>query len=92
MPLRRLDTQMDTDNLYKALSARITAAVVDCEADDWPVYFSWLRDVVSRVVAETTESGLSAAEKDALIQRLLEHVSALENWWPKLKARSRTSK
>ena len=55
------------------------------ETDDWPVYFEGLREVIRRVVFETAESGLSEEEKQALIQRLLEHVSSLEEWWVKLK-------
>ena len=76
---------MNTDELYGALSARVTAALTEHETDDWPAYFEGLREVIRRVVFETAESGLSEKEEQALIQRLLEHVSSLEEWWVKLK-------
>ena len=76
---------MNTDELYGALSARVTAAVTEHETSDWPAYFEGLREVIRRVVFETAESGLAEEEKQALIQRLLEHVSSLEEWWVKLK-------
>ncbi len=74
----------NTDDLYKALSARITAAVLAGEADKAAGYFDDLRALVRRVVIETHESGLSPDEKGALIQRLLEHVSSLQACLPKL--------
>jgi hypothetical protein len=76
---------MTVDELYAALSARITADVVRHQGDDWPAYFNGLRDVTRRVVTETAESGLSATDKAVLIQRLLEHIAELEKWWPSLK-------
>jgi hypothetical protein len=76
---------MSVDKLYSALSARITAAVVRHETEDWPGYFSGLRDLIRRVLAESIESDLSVDEKAALIKRLLEHVADLEKWWPSLK-------
>jgi hypothetical protein len=45
---------MDTDDLYKALSARVTADAIGRETDEWPVYFAGLRDLIRRVVAEST--------------------------------------
>jgi hypothetical protein len=78
---------MTVDELYVALSARITADVVRHQDDDWPTYFNGLRDVTRRVVTETGESGLSASSKAVLIQRLLEHIAELEKWWPSLKPR-----
>jgi hypothetical protein len=75
---------MNTDDLHKALSAKITAAVIEHKSDKWPEYFTGLRDLIGRVVNQT-ESDLAAEEKQALIQQLLDHVSALEKWWPKLK-------
>jgi hypothetical protein len=80
---------MDTDDLYKALSARVTADAIGRETDEWPAYFTRLRDLIRRVVAESTEGGLSTEEKDSLIQRLLDHVAALEEWWPKLKPKTK---
>jgi hypothetical protein len=75
----------ELSKLYGALSARVTAAVTAHEIDDWPEYFEGLRAVIRRVVTETAESGLSEEEKQELIQRLLTHVSSLEEWWVKLK-------
>jgi hypothetical protein len=69
---------MNADELYNALSARISADVMGHETNKWPDYFNGLRDLIRRVVTESTESGLSAAEKDALIERLLKHVSTVE--------------
>jgi hypothetical protein len=77
--------RMNADELYTALSARITADAMGRETNKWPDYYNGLRDLIRRVVTESTESGLSADEKDALIERLLKYVSALEEWWPKLK-------
>jgi hypothetical protein len=82
---------MDTDDLYKALSARVTADAIGRETDEWPAYFAGLRDLIRRVVAESTDSGLSAEEKHALTKRLLDHVTALEEWWPKLKPNRKAS-
>ena len=76
---------MNADELYNALSARITADVIGHKTNKWPDYYNGLRDLIRRVVTESTESDLSAAEKDALIERLLKHVPTLEVWWPKLK-------
>jgi hypothetical protein len=78
---------MNSDELYGALSARVTAAVTAQENDNWPEYFEGLRALIRRVVTETTESGLSGEEKQNLIQRLLRHVSSLEEWWVKLKSK-----
>jgi hypothetical protein len=33
---------MKTDELYGALSARVTAAMTEHETDDWPAYFEGL--------------------------------------------------
>ena len=43
---------MNTDELYGALSARVTAALTEHETDDWPAYFEGLREVIRRVVLE----------------------------------------
>ena len=74
--------RMNADELYTALSERITADAMGHETNKWPDYYNGLRDLIRRVVTESTESGLSADEKDALIERLLKYVSALEEWWP----------
>jgi hypothetical protein len=75
---------MDTDDLYKTLSARLTAGVLGSEQKP-AGYFDELRTVVRRVVIETDESGLSADEKNGLSERLQEHVSMLETFLPRLK-------
>jgi len=76
---------MNMDELYGALSARVTAAVTEHQTDNWPAYFEGLRAVIRRVVTETAESGLLEDEKQELIQRLLAHALSLEEWWVKLK-------
>lgn len=79
--LRRLPSN-GVDNLYFELSTRITAHAVANETEDWFGYFEWLRALVIRVVAESTEDELTAAEKNALIQRLDNYVTDLEDLWP----------
>ena len=44
--------------------------------------FAGLRVLVVRVVAESTEDDLTAAEKNALIRRLDNYVTDLEDLWP----------
>jgi hypothetical protein len=70
------------DNLYFELSGRIAAHAVAHETEDWFGYFEWLRVLVVRVVAESTEDDLTAAEKNALIRRLDNYVTDLEDLWP----------
>ena len=65
---------MDTDDLYRALSARISAEVLGIESEKPAGYFDALRTVVRRVVTAADQSGLSAEEKNALSERLLEHL------------------
>jgi hypothetical protein len=79
--LRRLPSN-GVDNLYFELSARIAAHAVAHETEDWFGYFEWLRALVVRVVSESTEGDLTAAEKNALIQRLDNYVTDLEDLWP----------
>jgi hypothetical protein len=76
---------MDSNALYKSLSARITAEVLGRDKEKWPGYFDDLRALVRRVVSEADESGLSADERTALTQRLIEHVVSLEACLPKLR-------
>jgi hypothetical protein len=75
---------MDSNALYKSLSARITAEVLGRDKE-WPSYFDDLRALVRRVVSEPDESGLSVDERNALTQQLLEHVVSLEACLPKLR-------
>jgi hypothetical protein len=72
------------DELYRVLSATVSATVTAHEIES-PSYFEELRTVIRRVVTETTESGLSEEEKREIIDRLMAHVSSLEEWWVKLK-------
>ena len=76
---------MDSNALFKALSARITAEVLGRDKEKWPAYFDDLRSLVRRVVGEANESGLSAEEKTTLTEKLIEHVTALEACLPKLR-------
>ncbi len=76
---------MDSNGLYKALSARITAEVLGHDKERWPSYFDDLRALVRRVVSEADESRLTADERSALTQQLLEHVMSLEACLPKLR-------
>jgi hypothetical protein len=47
---------MNTDELYGALSARITAAVTGYETENWAAYFEGLRAIVRRVVNDKLAS------------------------------------
>jgi hypothetical protein len=76
---------MNSNVLYKSLSARITAEVLGRDQENWPSYFDDLRALVRRVVSEADESGLSADERSALTQQLIEHVMSLEACLPKLR-------
>ena len=70
--------------LYLGVSARITKAVVNHTTTDWPNYFEGLRDLVLRVIVEKTENHLSIADRTALLQRLMDHITVLEKNWPTL--------
>ena len=70
---------MNVDELYSALAARITVAVVKHETNDWPTSFDGLRDLVRRVVADSKDSDLSLIEKASLIKRLISHIADLEH-------------
>jgi hypothetical protein len=48
---------MNADELYTALSERITADAMGHETNKWPDYYNGLRDLIRRVVTESTESG-----------------------------------
>ena len=78
---------MNTDELYGVLSAQISASVLEHETNNWPEYFEGARALIRRVVTESDERGLSDEQKQELIQRLLNHVASLEEWWVKLKSR-----
>lgn len=70
------------DELYFAISGRITNHVLSHETENWLGYFEELRVLAIRVV---TNSRLTAAEKTALNQRLIDHVTDLEKLWQILK-------
>ena len=57
---------MNADELYTALSERITADAMRHETNKWPDYYNGLRDLIRRVVTESTETSLSTDEKDGL--------------------------
>jgi hypothetical protein len=76
---------MNLNELYDALSARITAAVVNHQTIEWADYFSQMREVIRSVAAESTDSSLSATDKAELVRRLIAHVDELERSWPNLK-------
>jgi hypothetical protein len=70
------------DELYFAISGLITNHVLSHETENWLGYFEELRVLAIRVV---TNSRLTAAEKTALNQRLIDHVTDLEKLWQILK-------
>ena len=63
------------DEMTRALSARITTAVVGHDTDDWPSYYDRLYALICKVVAQ---SKLSADAKLVLTKRLIDHVTDLE--------------
>ena len=78
---------MNVDELYRAVSERITTAVIRHKTDNWPDYFIGLRETVDRVIAKTTEEDLSDDQREALVRQLMEHISELEKCWPKPQAK-----
>lgn len=72
------------DELTRALSARITTAVVGHDTDDWPSYYDRLYALICKVVAQ---SNLSADAKLVLTKRLIDHATDLENNGAKSKLR-----
>ena len=60
---------MESNALYKSLSARITAEVLGRDKEQWPSYFDDLRALVRRVVSEADES--------AKLQRVVEAARAI---------------
>jgi hypothetical protein len=75
---------MNLDELYTAVSARITQEVVNHRTLDWPSYFSQLRETIRRVANDPTNGELSVDERIHLTRRLLAHVDELERAWPNL--------
>jgi len=76
---------MSLDDLYLALSARITQEVVNHQTLDWTDYFNQLREMIRRVTQEPTNSDLSVEQRLELTRRLLAHVDELERTWPTLR-------
>jgi len=74
------------NDLYAALWDQIIRAigraVVKHQTDDWPAYFSGLRDLTRKLVTESTANALSASQKAELTRRLTERIDELEKWWP----------
>ena len=84
-PIWRLAPASDSaDELTRALSARITAAVVGHDTDDWPSYYDRLYALICKVVAH---SNLSEDAKLVLTKRLIDHVTDLEKNGAKSKLR-----
>ena len=75
---------MNLDELYTAVSARITQEVVSHRTLDWLSYFSQLRETIGRVTNDPTNGELSVDERIHLTRRLLAHVDELERAWPNL--------
>ena len=73
---------MNTDDLYEALSTRISTEIL-ASKEHSVRYFDAIRTVVHRVVNIADKSCLSGNEKTRLVQRLMEHVSSLEACLPK---------
>src|SRR5262249_46464760 len=65
------------DRMFRAISH----TVVNHQTDNWPQYFTGLRDLTRRVVAEGATSSLSATEKTYLAHRLVQRIDELEKWW-----------
>jgi hypothetical protein len=76
---------MNLDDLYIALSARITQEVVNHQTLDWTDYFNQLREMIRRVTNAPTNSDLSLEQRLELTRRLLAHVDELERTWPTLR-------
>jgi hypothetical protein len=75
---------MSLDDLYIAVSGRITQEVVNHQTLDWPGYFSQLRETIRRVTNDPSNGELSVDERGELTRRLLAHVDELEKAWPNL--------
>jgi hypothetical protein len=76
---------MSVEDLYIALSARVTAAVVNHQTLDWTNDFNQLREVIRRVTGGPTNADLTTEEKVELTRRLLALVDDLERTWPNLR-------
>ena len=84
-PIWQLKSAGDpVDELTRALSARITTAVVGHDTDDWPSYYDRLYALICKVVAQ---SNLGADTKLVLTKRLIDHVTDLEKNSVKSKVR-----
>jgi hypothetical protein len=69
-----------SEELFRVLSARITAAVKSHKTDDWCRFFDELCALVCRVVAR---SNLNTSEKYQLTRRLLDRIGELEKSPPR---------
>lgn len=75
---------MSLDDLYIAISGRITQETVNHQTLDWRDYFSQLRETIRRVTNDPTNGELSVDERVELTRRLLAVVDELEKAWPNL--------
>ena len=69
-----------SEELFRVLSARITAAVTSHRTDDWCRFFDELCALACRVVAR---SSLDTSEKYRLTRRLLDRIGEMEKSGPK---------
>jgi hypothetical protein len=72
----------EIEGLYLAIWNRvlrdISRAVVNRQTSNWREYFDALRNLISKVV---TNSSLSKNDKTELTRRLLERINELEKFW-----------
>jgi hypothetical protein len=80
----------NVDDLYRELSACITKTVVNHATGNWPNFFSGLRALVNRALADTPKDVLSEENSAALVSRLMEHIGELERAWPALAGKLQT--
>jgi len=69
-----------SEELFRVLSARITAAVKSHRTDDWCRFYDELCALACRVVAR---SSLNTSEKYRLTRRLLDCIGEMEKSWPR---------
>jgi hypothetical protein len=72
----------EIEGLYVAIWNRvlrdISRVLVNRQTSNWREYFDALRNLISKVV---TNSSLSQNEKTELTRRLLERINELEKFW-----------
>jgi hypothetical protein len=71
------------DSAYDKLEEWVVHKALKHKGNDWPVYFSALRDETRKMVAQSDiTKDLTRREKDDLTIRLLSRIDKLERWWP----------